>query len=52
MTTLEASPQIASISEGDERYQVRSALEISKILRGLIAHHALVTGTGSTARSS
>jgi len=43
MTTLEASPRIASISSSDERYQVRSALEINKILRGLIAHHALVT---------
>ena len=43
MTSLEASPQIATFSEGDDRYQVHSALEIEKILRGLIAHHALVT---------
>lgn len=43
MTSLEVSPQIATISEGDDRYQVRGALEIGQILRGLIAHHALVT---------
>lgn len=43
MTSLEASPQIATISEGDDRYQVHGALEIGQILRGLIAHRALVT---------
>ena len=43
MSTFESSPQIATISDGDDRYQVRSALEIGKILRGLIAHRALVT---------
>jgi flagellar brake protein len=43
MTSLEVSPQIATISEGDDRYQVRGTLEIGQILRGLIAHHALVT---------
>ena len=48
MTTLEASPRIASIASGDERYQVRSALEINKILRGLIAHRALVTAHAGT----
>ena len=43
MNRFEASPQIAAISDGDDRYQVRSGLEIGRILRGLIAHHALVT---------
>jgi hypothetical protein len=43
MSAFEGSPQIATISERDDRYQVRSALEIGKILRGLIAHRALVT---------
>lgn len=43
MTSLEVSPQIATISEGDDRYQIRGALEIGQILRGLIAHRALVT---------
>jgi c-di-GMP-binding flagellar brake protein YcgR len=43
MTSLEASPQIATLSEGDDRYQLRSPLEIANILRGLMAHHALVT---------
>lgn len=43
MSGFEGSPQIATISDGDDRYQVRSALEIGKILRGLIAHRALVT---------
>jgi flagellar brake protein len=43
VSAFEGSPQIATISERDDRYQVRSALEIGKILRGLIAHHALVT---------
>jgi c-di-GMP-binding flagellar brake protein YcgR len=41
-----ATPRIASITEQDERYQVRSPLEIGKILRGLIAHRALVTAHG------
>ena len=43
MSTIEASPQIATISDRDDRYKVRSALEIGKILRGLIAHRALIT---------
>lgn len=43
MNAYEASPRIAEISEGDDRYQVRSELEIGQILRGLIAHRALVT---------
>lgn len=43
MSGFESSPRIATISERDDRYQVRSALEIGKILRGLIAHRALVT---------
>lgn len=43
MTSLAASPRIAEISDGDDRYQVRGALEIGHILRGLIAHRALVT---------
>lgn len=46
MSTLDASPRIATISDGDDRYQVRSRLEIVKILRGLIAHRALVTAHG------
>lgn len=46
MIALEAAPRIASLSEGDDRYQVRSALEIEKILRGLIAHRALMTAHG------
>ena len=43
MTPREISPRIASVSDSDDRYQVRSALEIGQILRGLIAHRALVT---------
>jgi len=46
MSTFEASPQVATISERDDRYKVRSALEIGKILRGLIAHRALITVHG------
>ena len=43
MSAFEGSPHIATISDRDDRYQVRSALEIGKILRGLLAHRALVT---------
>ena len=43
MTALEAPPRIASLAEGDDRYQVRNALEIERILRGLIAQRALMT---------
>jgi c-di-GMP-binding flagellar brake protein YcgR len=43
---MTATPRIASVTEQDERYQVRSALEIGKILRGLIAQRALVTAHG------
>lgn len=43
MTSLAASPRIAAISDGDDRYQVHGALEIGRILRGLIVHRALVT---------
>ena len=43
---MTATPRIASITEQDERYQVRNPLEIGKILRGLIARRALVTAHG------
>src|SRR5687767_14853904 len=43
MSAFEGSPQIATISERDDRYQVRSVLEIGRILRGLVAHRALMT---------
>lgn len=46
-TTMDAPPRIASIDAADDRYQVRSALEIANILRRLIAHRANVSVHGS-----
>lgn len=42
MSDLLALSRVAAIASGDDRYQVYNALEIGRILRGLIAQRALV----------
>lgn len=43
MMSIDAPPQVAALADGDERYQVRSALEIGRILRGLVTSRAMIT---------